>query len=423
MYKKIMLDNGLRLVVNPMNHMESAAIGIWINSGSRNEEKQESGISHFLEHMLFKGTADRDHRRIKEEIEGKGGSLNGFTSEEITCYLAKVSGKHLDVALDVLSDMVLNASVNKDDVERERTVIMEEIKMYLDMPNHHVHDILSELMWPAHPLGFPIAGRLESVGSISREDIIGYKKANYILQNMVIAICGKVKDVGALAKKVQKIFQFDRTLNNRITNFFGNTQTKPNAKIVYKETEQSHLCIGLHSFGSRHKDRYILALLHIILGANMSSRLFENVRENKGLAYEIGTEIKRFKDTGAFIVHAGMEHKKVKKAINVIIGELRKIKKELIGKDELSRAKEFCKVQLLLALEDTVEHMLWLGDYVTTYNKLPNKEEIIKRINAITIYDIRRVAGDIFNSSNLNLALIGALKDKEGKEIEKELEL
>jgi len=405
-----------------MPHMESLAVGIWISIGSRNEDSSQGGISHFLEHMLFKGTANLSSRKLKEEIEGRGGSLNGFTGEEVTCFLVKVSGQHLNIALDILSEMVLNASLKKEDIERERTVIIEEIKMYKDMPSHHVHDILSELMWKNHPLGLPIAGSIETVSAISRENLLRYKKANYIPKKIAIVLCGNLKHCPEI-EEIGRIFKANVKEADSPINKFNNTQKEPRLKIFYKDTEQTHLAMGLHSFGREHKDRYVLGFIHIILGANMSSRLFENVREEKGLAYEIGTEIKRYNDAGAFIVHAGIEHKKVKDAIALIIKELRKIKKEAVSKNELERAKEFFKVQLLMALEDTIEHMLWLGDRLSAVNKLPNKEEIIKKVESVTISDIKRVSKEIFDKKNLNVALIGAIKDKEAKDIEKELVL
>src|SRR3989338_5054622 len=294
-----------------MPNMESLAIGIWIRAGSRNENEKNSGISHFLEHMLFKGTPLRSCKKLKEEIEGRGGSLNGFTAEEVSCFLAKTSFKHTDIALEVLSDMVLNASIDQKEFERERGVIIEEIKMYQDLPNHHVHDILAEIMWHGNSLGFSIAGTIDSVKAISRKDIVGYRDSNYIPENIVIALCGNLEH-DAIESRLKKIFAGSLGIKTAKIEAFRNNQSQPRIKILHKDTEQAHLCIGLHSFGNNHKDRYALSLLHIILGANMSSRLFENIREKKGLAYEIGAEVKRYNETGAFVVHAGTEHKKAK---------------------------------------------------------------------------------------------------------------
>lgn len=423
MHKKVELDNGLILVTNHMPRMESMSIGIWIRAGSRNENEKNSGISHFLEHMLFKGTLSRTCKKLKEDIEGRGGSLNGFTAEELSCFLAKVSHKHASIALEVLSDMILNAAIDPKEVERERGVIVEEIRMYHDLPNHRVHDMLSEIMWPGSSLGFPITGTIDSVKAISRKDIVVYRDSNYVPGNIVIALCGNLnqKDIES---KVKNIFASSpvKTKTASLENFCNN-QSRPAVKILRKDTEQTHLSMGLHSFGKNHKDKYALGLLHVILGANMSSRLFENIREKKGLAYEIGTEVKKYSETGAFLVHAGTEHKKVKKAIECILEELKEIKENYVTAGELKRAKEFFKVQLLMALEDTLEHMLWLGDHATSLNKLPNRKEIIKKVEAVTRDDIKRVSKDIFNSSGLNIAIIGDIGNEEQKEIEKELEL
>ncbi|MBU4312081.1 MAG: insulinase family protein [Candidatus Omnitrophica bacterium] len=420
MYKKIELDNGLHIILNHMPSMESATIGIWINAGSRNENARVSGISHFLEHLLFKGTPTRGSRKIKEEIEGRGGSLNGFTSEDVTCYLAKVSGQHVDVALDVLSDMVLNASLAKKDIARERSVIIEEIKMYRDLPNHHVHDILSEMMWPRHSLGRTITGSIKSVSSITRQNLLDYKNKNYSPANITVVLCGNIESDSSV-RKIKKIFGRISEKKTQDPVRFSNRQASPQLKILYKETEQSRLSMGMHTFGRMHRDRYALSLLHIILGANMSSRLFENVREKRGLAYQIGTEIEKHKETGAFIVNAGIDHKNVKETSGLIIKELVEIKNKVVSSSELKRAKEFLKIQLLLALEDTLDHMIWLGDYAVATGKLPDKKDIIKKANAVSRDDLQRVARDIFNKKNLNLALIGPIKDRERHGLEQRL--
>lgn len=422
MYRIVNFKNGATLITNKMSHFTSIAIGIWIRRGSRNEEKRLSGISHFLEHMVFKGTKKRNTRQIKEAIEGRGGSLNAFTSEEVTSYLAKLSGRHAHIALDVLSDMVLHAKLEETDIERERTVITEEIKMYRDLPNQYVHDILSELMWPDHPLGMPVAGDTPSIKSIAKKDLISYKNTNYTPKNISVILCGDLKH-SHIASKVKRILSLKTGPDKGDFCKFTNKQSSPCARFLYKDTEQSHVAMGLHAFGREHKDRYILSLLHIILGANMSSRLFENVREKRGLAYEIGTQVKRYIETGAFVVSAGIEHKKVSEAVGVIVKELKKIKKFPVSKDELRRAKEYFKVQLALSLEDTLEHMLWLGHHTLFSKKLPSRDAIIKKVERITLDELRRVAKIVFDKKNLNLAIIGPTKEKEKKIVESELGL
>ncbi len=420
MPKKINLNNGIRVILNPMPHMASVATGIWVGTGSRNEDKSISGISHFLEHMVFKGTQKRSGRKIKEEIEGRGGSLNAFTSEEVTCFLTKTGASLVDISLDVLSDIVLSAKLDKEDIDRERTVIMEEIRMYRDLPNHHVYDLLSEVMWPNHPLGVSIAGSIESVSPIVRKDFLDYRSKNYVPENIVVSLSGNLKEEKVL-QKINMVFNIEKRKKAPLPVKFNNTQSSPGVNFLDKDTAQSHLLLGMHSFGKAHKDKYVLSLLHIILGANMSSRLFESVREKKGLAYEIRSEVKRYKDVGAFLVRVGTEHKKVREAVSLIIKELKRIKDEPVPLKELKRAKEFFKEQLLLALEDTLDNMLWLGEHVTSLNKVPDKDGIIKKVNSISSEDLKRVAKVIFTNKGINLALIGPIKDKEKKELKKEL--
>lgn len=421
MYKKTKLDNGLKIVTCSMPDMSSVAIGIWINVGGRYENAQNKGVAHYLEHLLFKGSKKYTLRQIKESIEGLGGSLNAFTSEEFTCYLVKAPSRHMGISLDILSDMVLNPLIPPQEVEKERTVIIEEIKMYKDLPQSHVYELLDELMWPKQPLGLSIAGSIETVSRMSRQDIYDFQKNHYTMPNMIVAASGNLKHQD-LAKSVEKIFN-DKL--HRQKNAFlpvEEKQKKPQLKIFDKSTEQTHLALGFHGLRRDHPDRFALALLHIIMGANMSSRLFNEVREKKGLAYEIGTQAKFFHDTGAFLVHAGIDNKKVTLAIKLILKELAKVKKELVLAGELKRAKDFYLGQLMLALEDTMDHMLWIGESTASLDKVYTWQDIEKNIKKVSVADIKRVAADIFKENNLNLSLIGPLERQE-KEIIHCLEL
>ena len=422
MYKKIELNSGVRVILKNMPHMESASVGVWIATGSRNEKECISGISHFLEHMVFKGTSTRSIQEIKDEIEGRGGSLNGFTSEEITCYLAKVSARHVNIALEVLCDMALHAKIAKAALERERNVIIEEIKMYRDLPNHHVMDLLSELMWPNHALGRSVAGNIKSVSGITQKDLLDYKKMSYTPKNIVVVLCGKLKEADIL-KKINTIFSPSLKGGPVPITRFDHEQDRPQANIFFKDTEQTRISMGVHAFGRMHKDRYGLTLMHIILGANMSSRLFENIREKKGLAYEIGSDVKRYMETGGFVVNAGTKHSQAREVISLILKELKKIKDTPVPLNELKKAKEYFKVQLLLALEDTMDHMLWLGERVISSGKLPDKRGVIKKVDSVSCDDLQRIARSIFKTNNLNLAIVGPIKDKETSQLKKELVL
>jgi len=395
-----------------MSGMQSVAVGVFIKVGGRYESEENKGISHYLEHLLFKGSKKYSCRKIKESIEGVGGSLNGFTSEELTCYLAKLPARHLNQGLDILSDMVINPLLSKSDIDKERTVILEELKMYRDLPQSYVQELLDELLWPEQPLGSSIIGTVESVNRINQEWISGFQKDRYTPLNIVVSAAGNLEH-DLFSGRVEKIFSHLKSRN--LNTFFKAKDDKSRAKIniLDKNTEQTHLALGFHGLKRDHPLKHALGLLNVVLGANMSSRLFNEVREKRGLAYEIGTQVKRFQDTGAFLVHAGMDSNKVAESINLILKEVYKIKEYPVTPDEFKRAKEFYLGQLLLALEDTMDHMLWVGESVASLDKIDSLSKIIEEVEAVKKQDILTVAAQIFNSQDLNLAAIGPLKDKE----------
>ncbi|MFN7170987.1 MAG: M16 family metallopeptidase [Candidatus Omnitrophota bacterium] len=417
-YKKVELDNGLKIACLRMPNRESVSLGIWINAGGRYETEKLSGVSHFLEHLVFRGTKRRSARKIKEAIEGVGGMLNAFTAEEFTCYFVKIPAGYLELSLDVLSDIVLNARLDGEDLEKERKIILEEIKMYLDLPMHYVHELLNQLLWPKHPLGRFLCGTVESVSRIQREEIVAYRDSFYQPQHINVIACGAI-DREKLVSLAKKYFSSLRRGERLSFNKVEIKQTKVQTNFMEKDTEQTHISLGVHGLSREHKDRYALALLHIILGANMSSRLFEEVREKRGLAYEIGTQLKRFYDTGAFVVHAGVDNQKVIQAIELILKELKKIKESLVSDNEFKRAKEFYLGQLMLTLEDTLDNMLWVGEMLTTLDRIYTFEDTVKQLEKITPQQIREVAKLLFKQERLKLALIGPLKDKEEEILKK----
>lgn len=411
MYKKTKLDNGLRIVTYRMPKMQSVALGIWIKVGSRYESDKRRGISHYLEHLLFKGTEKYSCRKIKESIEGVGGSLNGFTTEELTCYLVKIPGKYLDLALDILADMVIEPTLSLADIEKERGVILEEIKMYKDHPASYVYDLLDRLLWPKHPLGMSVLGTEETVASLQRKDLCLYKEQYHVSSNIVISAAGLLEE----ERFIQKVKVRFRHLGNGNINApppAKQRQNKPQIDILQKDTAQTHLALGFRSLKRDHPLKYAVALLHVILGANMSSRLFHELREKRGLAYEIGSLVKCYQDTGAFIVHAGIDNRKLEEAIILILKELGKLKSKLVNADEFRRAKEFYVGQLQLVLEDTLDQMLWMGESSVTLDKTYTLEQIIREIKKVKLEDLQEVAKIIFREDNLNLALIGPLKDR-----------
>ena len=422
MYEISTLKNGARCVARSIPDRDSVAIGVWLNVGARYEPARLSGASHFLEHLLFKGTKKRSAEDIKQGIEGRGGAMNGFTSEEFTCYLVKVLNRDIEVAVDVLSDMVLNAGLAMEDIRKEKTVIQEEIKLYVDLPNHHVHDMLMELLWPEQPLGRNLAGSIETVAAMTRNDLVNYKKRYYNPKNIVISAAGNI-EAGYLFACCDKFFDGAKTGTKASCGRPFEIQKRPRHKVLSKQTEQAHLAIGLRAFGRNDPDRYVLTLLHIILGGNMSSRLFRELREKRGLAYEINTHTKRLNDTGAFLVSAGLDSKNVLRSLELIMKELRKIKDAPVGKDEFKRAMEFYKGQLLLGLEDTLDQMLWMGEHLSAEDNIPTPQEVVEEIDKIDRGDIERVAGRVFTDGRLNLAVIGTLNKTEEKKISEVLHI
>ncbi len=420
MYRSNILKNRLRCVGLNIPNRDSLSIGVWINVGARYENEKDGGISHFLEHLLFKGTQKRSAEDLKEAIEGRGGAMNGFTSEEFTCYLVKVLSRDMDSALDVLSDMVLNPKLSAADIKKEKTVIIEEIKMYMDLPNHHVHDMLMEMMWPDQPLGRNLAGTAETVSALRRADIKGYKDRFYNPANTVIAACGNM-EYDSFFGCCEKYFKRAETGKRSDFKRAVERQKKPKLNVLSKKTEQAHLAMGLHAFGRNDPDKYTLSLLNIVLGGNMSSRLFRELREKRGLVYEIGTHAKKLHDTGAFLISAGLDDKKILKSIDLITKELKTIKTKTVGKDEFERAREFYRGQMLLGLEDTIDHMLWMGEHMTAQGEIPTPQDILREIDGITPEDLRRVANRVLNDSNLNLALIGPIAKADEKRISEAL--
>lgn len=416
MYNKTILKNKLTLVTHEMKDAYSVSIGVWFRVGSRYENNPMAGISHFLEHLVFKGSKRFDCDTIKRQIEGKGGQLNGFTSEEVTCYLSKIPHKFTFHTARILLDMSMHPELKPSDVFKERTVIMEEIKMYNDLPQHKVQELLDEIMWPRHPLGRNIAGSLETVSSITREDISNFQDNYYCPGNMVVVFAGRINHQDCLdflnkeldtKSKREKEYKFDR--------FIGK-QKQSHVETLVKDIEQTHLAIGFPAYSKVDPKRFPMTLLSVVLGGNMSSRLFNEVREKRGLAYAISSQSKRFVDTGAMYIHAGLDNKKVNLALEVILKELSKLKDKLVSDAELTRAKEFILGQLAMSLEDTMEHMIFLGEEVATVNKIYDFDYLKSQVLKVGPNQIREVARDIFKKDKINISLVGPVKDfdKEG---------
>ena len=415
-YHRTVLPNGLRIVSAPRHDAESAAVGVWINAGGRYENKRINGISHFLEHLIFKGTARRSARAIKEAIEGSGGVLNAFTDEEFTCAWAKVQPKNLESAVEVLTDMALHPALAPKEIDKERQVIVEEIRMYKDLPMHYVHDLLNTLLWPKHPLGFVLVGTEKSVGRIGRKELAAYQRKFYVPSNIVIAACGRLSH--------RELVELVRRWWGRVP--AGQLQTGPRArdfqrsprvKIETKETEQTHFSLGFPAFPRNHPHVQGLNLLNVVLGGNMSSRLFQQVREDRGLAYDIGSEVRRYRDTGLFSISAGVEHKHLLRCLQVIVRELKRIRRKPVTPKEFEQAREFFIGQMLFSLEDTVEHMSWVGECEMILGQVQPVERILNQVKAVGIKELSQVSRAVIRPERLNLAVIGPVKPKAAAQI------
>ncbi|MBF0486397.1 MAG: insulinase family protein [Candidatus Omnitrophica bacterium] len=421
MYKKSTLSNKLRIISNELTDRESVAVGIWVGVGGRFEDDSVKGAAHYLEHILFRGSLKYSCNEIKGSIEGVGGTLNAFTGEEQTCYYAKVPAKHFDQTLDILCDMVFFPLIQKNDLERERTIILEEIKMYNDLPQYYVLELLDGLVWPDHPLGKSLAGSKETVGKMSQTDLRKFHRRHYSSDNIVVSVCGNFSH--------EWLVEF---LENKLCNFpcqekadflpFKGSQKKSRVRFFRKATEQMHLALGFPGLRADHQDIYALAVLNIILGGNMSSRLFDELREKRGLAYSIYSNTKTYHDTGLFMVKAGVDNKKVVETLELIIKILRQLRRGTVHKKEFERAREYFLGQFVLGLEDTMEHMMWIGESMIERDRIRTLGEVVYKVNSLTPEDIRRVAGDVLKEKRFNLAVVGPLEDSREKELESIIE-
>jgi len=405
-YVKKKLGNGIYIACNYMPGMESVTLGVWLKTGSRYEDDRISGISHYLEHLLFRGSKNFTATQIRQSIEGVGGTINAFTGQEYTCYFVKIRKKFLDPALKILADMILYPKLSIQDIERERKIIIEEIKMQLDIPMGYVHEVLDSLLWKGHPLGRMICGDIRTVSRISKQDIEKYKDFFYTVNNLVIVACGAVKS-GELINLINKYFPDTPSGEECQFTRVNIKQTAPQVKFQEKDTQQTHFAIGCRALCRDHPKNTTLSILNIIMGANMSSRLFDEVREKRGLAYEIGSQIIRFTDTGAFVIYSGIEHRNLLEVIKIIFDQLNRIKERIPTIDEVRRAKEYYKGQLLLALEKTMENMIWLGEYTVTNSKITSPKELIESVNKVTPDMVSKLVDEILTFDNLNLSIIG----------------
>ena len=408
-FKTSITEDGLRICTSYMPQTKSVSIAFYVGAGSRYETIEESGISHFVEHMLFKGTPSHSTpKEISETIEGIGGVMNAATDRELTTYWCKVPATHFNVALDLLTDMIKNSLFDPVEIEKERQVILEELAMTYDNPSFMADLLIDEIMWPDHPLGRDVGGTRESVEAITRPMLINYFNAQYTCPNVVISIAGNYPQEEAI-----------NTLSNHFKNWgteqprkwtpVEEAQAYPRFKITQKKTEQAQICVGLKGLPSTHKDRYGLDLLGTILGDGMSSRLFVELRENQGIAYDVHTTVSHLMDCGSLITYAGVDPANTSAAIDGILAEMSKIKRG-IPDDEINKAKEFLKGRLILRLEDSRSMAAWIGAQELILDQIIPLEEVLNQVNAVTTDDLLRIANDLIITEKLSVAVVGRYK-------------
>jgi predicted Zn-dependent peptidase len=410
-WKEFNLPNGIKVIYKDLPDFHSVSVGIWVKTGSRFEKESLSGVSHFIEHLLFKGTTKRNYRQIKEEIEGVGGSLNGFTSEEATCYWIKILGEYIDRSIDVLSDMLQNPLLKDTDIEKERNVIIEEINMYKDIPSKYVFEIFDSTLYSEHPLGQPIAGTPESMSGIKKENISTYIKNSYSAENIVVSISGNISE-GPMIKSVERHLSSVFKKHKNVCRSWERKSVGPRINFLKKTTEQTHIVMGGLAPSRFDEKRYTLSLLNTILGGNMSSRLFNRIREKMGLAYAIKSFTRHYQDTGTYLVYAGVSPDKSEKSIETVIDEMRKMKDSGVKKAELERAKKFVTSQILMGLEDNLEYMMWLGEQKLFRDKPLTIKEIVEKINNVSLEQVKLTAEELFQPGNFCLSLIGPKADE-----------
>lgn len=404
MYQKKILDNGIRVVSEEVPFANSIALGVWVRTGSRNEDENNQGVSHFLEHLLFKGTARRTARQIAEELEAVGGVINAFTTKEYTCFYSRVLAEHLDLAIDVLSDMFFNSLLANEDIEKEKKVILEEIKMYEDSPDELVHDLFAQTIWPGHPLGRAILGTYESVTNLNRDRIYRYYREQYNSANIVLAAAGKFA-TSELVAKLQAAFG-QKPCPGREGEYYP-PEEQGGVSIHVKDTEQVQICLGVPGLPQDDPGIYALQALNNILGGGLSSRLFQLIREEQALAYSVYSYHASFLDSGLFTVYAGTSPDNYRQVVELILKELAAIKNERVAGLELKRTRDQIRGNLLLGQENVNHRMSRLGKTELTFGRVITAEEVIERLNEVTEDDIRAIAGRLFQPEYLSLTTLG----------------
>ncbi len=398
------LDNGLRLLTEEMSQVRSVSIGVWLTRGSRHESADRSGIAHFVEHMLFKGTTTRSAEDIAQAIDSIGGQLDAFTAKEYASYYIKVLDEHLPLAIDLLADIVLNPAFSPEDIEREKKVVLEEIKMVEDTPDDLVHELFTQGFWENHPLGRPILGRPETVEALTAEALREYFRGAYTASNLIVSAVGNLEH-GRVRDLVAERFAAVPVTGKPIVD--EPPTVVPKILVRSKDLEQSHVCLGASSYPQNHDDRYASYVLNTLLGGSMSSRLFQNVREKRGLAYAVFSGLSAYRDAGSFTVYAGCANEAVEEVVDLVVEELRGVRDAPVPESELRRAKDHLKGSLMLSLENTASRMSHLARQEIYFDRQFGLDETLEGVERVTADDVQRVAADLFKPGSLAATILG----------------
>jgi predicted Zn-dependent peptidase len=409
------LANGVRVITERMPHVRSVSVGIWIGTGSRRENTEQNGISHFIEHMLFKGTTKRSAEDIARSVDSIGGNLDAFTAKELVCFNTKVLDQHLSKAFDVLADLVLNPLFRPEDIEKEKSVILEEIKMEADSPDYLVHEIFSANFWKGHSLGKPILGTRESVIAFDRKAIQSYYKKVYAPANMLVTAAGNMKHAGLVAlvrEHFEELPPGPKAAKDPVPGTHARIALRNK-----KALEQVHLCLGVPSYPLPHEKRFACYVLNTLLGGGMSSRLFQNIRERQGLAYAVFSELSPYRDTGCLTIYAGSSLGSARKVVDSILKEFRDLKQQPVGHEELRRAKDHLKGSLMLGLESTSSRMSNLARQEMYFGHFFSLDDLVESIEAVSADEVQEIAQTFFAPKQIAVTVLGNLeKFKLGRE-------
>ena len=411
MYQRTVLDNGLPVLTSAMPHTRSVTMAIFVGTGSRHESEELAGASHFLEHLLFKGTSNwPTARELSEAVEGVGGVMNASTDREMTVFWCKVARPHFPKALSVLSDMMINPLLDPQELEKEREVVLEELRMTNDYPTNRVDLLIDEALWPEQPMGRDVGGSQESVGGITRQQIMDYMRRQYSPRNAVVTVAGAITHDEVLE-------ELERSLRGWVPEDpigwypVQDGQDEPRVRVEQRRTDQAHMCVGLPGLPLTHPDRFALGLMNVVLGEGMSSRLFVELRENQGLAYDVHSSVNLFRDCGSLIVYCGVEPKKSQRAISAILEQLGGLR-EGVPDQEVEKARELSKGRMLLRMEDSRAVAMWMGAQETLAGHVRTVDEVVECLDAVTAEDISRVAADLITGEKLNLAVVGPYRSE-----------